>query len=678
MELYSDFLSIVVDLGFENTKIGYSGDECPTNIFSSYVGIPLNLKNRIKNECYKKCLCTKEEFYQFNLIYPLSYLDELSSDVKLKPCLYLNNKNRFSVNEDVLEKILFMNITGDRYIFNLFKNRINDFISNKLHKQTDTKDNIFFENDISDNMLPSINNYEKDYTYEQDKNTNTIVNDNNLTTECYTRENNESTSNILIENTKNYDLLKDTTTSQITTSLHNNSTSKITEHSIFTDTNLCVLKEWANENNYFDFNLIENKAIDIEGIKQMINTYSNNVSCGLNEHLNKFPYLFSLPNKRNSQIKTKISELLFEKYKVPALYFNPKSIFTGFAYNKSVCTVIDVGSCYTDFAICNNGNINKNNYKIFNIGGNTIDIFLEELLQKHNNQICVPYYYDRKSYKNRTSHLDHTHNTVHSTTSNTSNNIADNTTINMADDTTRNMANDTTRNMTDDTTYKTNNDYYNKAKYMPLKDLKNYLCTIADTEMRIDNAKNMIFDENINIYVLPDGQNINITKFQHIGGEIFFTPSLLNNTNAFMHLKNTFISNELFEGLPITLFNMLKNVKSTSTKEELLNNIILTGSTTLLQNFDQRFINEFNKLNLINNNNYMYNDNNNIIHDSNIHNNKNNTNLYTHILNNKKYDRSYASWKGGSILSCFKNFDSFFVTRKEYEDFGFDIVDRKC
>ncbi|CAD2094748.1 actin-like protein, putative [Plasmodium vinckei lentum] len=556
MAQYNDVSSIVIDLGFENTKIGYSGDENPKNIFSSNVGVPLDLEEKIKNEIYRKCLCTKDEFYMFNLIYPLFYLQP-RENIKLKNCLYLDNKNNFNINEDVLEKILFMNINGDRSVYKLIQNRIKGFIGNKLYKQTDTGSEYIDADNINENdknYTEVINNAQTD---SEQNNYNHITNDpNNL---------------------------------------------------------MSTLKEWSEENGYFDLDVLENSYIDICGIKNMLNKY-NNVSCGLNENMENFPYVFSLPNKRNKQIKTKIAELLFEKYKIPAIYFNSKSILTGFAYNKKVCSVVDVGSCYTDFSMCSDGIIDDKNYNIYNIGGTSVDMFLEELLQKHNNSSLGPYY---ESHKEKNMH-----------TNKKASYNSDNVHI----------------------------DYYTKAKYIPLRDLKSYLCEVANSENEINKAKNMTLNEHVDIYILPDGQNINITKFTNIACEIFFTPSLLNETAINSHLNNLYTKEQNFEGIPTTLFNMLQNIKSIEYRQDLLSNIILTGSSTLFQNFNERFINEFANLDMMNNGNFQN----------------------YQVLNNGKDFKKYSSWKGGSILSSFKNFNSFFVTRKEYEEFGFEIVNRKC
>ena len=41
-------------------------------------------------------------------------------------------------------------------------------------------------------------------------------------------------------------------------------------------------------------------------------------------------------------------------------------------------------------------------------------------------------------------------------------------------------------------------------------------------------------------------------------------------------------------------------------------------------------------------------------------------------------DRNYATWIGGSLLSCLPQFESMLITKKEYEEYGATIVNRKC
>ena len=41
-------------------------------------------------------------------------------------------------------------------------------------------------------------------------------------------------------------------------------------------------------------------------------------------------------------------------------------------------------------------------------------------------------------------------------------------------------------------------------------------------------------------------------------------------------------------------------------------------------------------------------------------------------------ERRFATWMGGSIISCYSGFESCWITKDEYEEYGETIVRRKC
>ena len=41
-------------------------------------------------------------------------------------------------------------------------------------------------------------------------------------------------------------------------------------------------------------------------------------------------------------------------------------------------------------------------------------------------------------------------------------------------------------------------------------------------------------------------------------------------------------------------------------------------------------------------------------------------------------ERKFATWIGGSILSCISTFESCWITKTEYEENGASVVHRKC
>jgi actin-related protein len=107
-------------------------------------------------------------------------------------------------------------------------------------------------------------------------------------------------------------------------------------------------------------------------------------------------------------------------------------------------------------------------------------------------------------------------------------------------------------------------------------------------------------------------------------------------------------------------FDILKNLKEINKeeKDELFNNILLTGGNTLHRNFKDRIINEMNNLT------------NNI------------KNLIPRIIleSSHKYlflDKScekYLTWKGGSILASFSSFQTKWITKKDYNEIGAKIT----
>jgi len=41
-------------------------------------------------------------------------------------------------------------------------------------------------------------------------------------------------------------------------------------------------------------------------------------------------------------------------------------------------------------------------------------------------------------------------------------------------------------------------------------------------------------------------------------------------------------------------------------------------------------------------------------------------------------DRSYSNWIGGSLMASLNSFQQMWISRSEYDEYGKDIVQRKC
>lgn len=115
--------------------------------------------------------------------------------------------------------------------------------------------------------------------------------------------------------------------------------------------------------------------------------------------------------------------------------------------------------------------------------------------------------------------------------------------------------------------------------------------------------------------------------------EILFNPKLLGSKN---------------EGVHINLKNTLENLDN-DLVFDYSNNITFAGGTTMIKGFLERIKKEFEKL-----------------------------------WGNKKFSMKYnekninSAWLGGSLVSNLSSFQTEFIDKKEYEEYGSIIIQRKC
>ena len=139
-------------------------------------------------------------------------------------------------------------------------------------------------------------------------------------------------------------------------------------------------------------------------------------------------------------------------------------------------------------------------------------------------------------------------------------------------------------------------------------------------------------------YELPDGKKIEIGSELYKANEILFNPDEdEQKEKGVMSLKNMVVDS----------INKCDN----EIKNDIKENICLTGGTTLLKNFPEKLKNE--------------------ISDSN---EGINFNL------SAEQERLFSTWIGGSIVSSLDNFQFMWVSKKEYNDNGKNllVIDSKC
>ena len=144
---------------------------------------------------------------------------------------------------------------------------------------------------------------------------------------------------------------------------------------------------------------------------------------------------------------------------------------------------------------------------------------------------------------------------------------------------------------------------------------------------------NVFYRKNHVVFKLPDGENINLGEELFQCTEILFNPKIIGNKSDGVHIQLDNAFNILDNDL-IPLF---------------LKNIVFSGGSTLIKGFVERLKVELQKNKRIQKSLMSYNEKN---------------------IN--------SAWIGGSLVSNLSSFQSEFIDKKEYEEYGSIIIQRKC
>jgi actin-related protein len=168
-----------------------------------------------------------------------------------------------------------------------------------------------------------------------------------------------------------------------------------------------------------------------------------------------------------------------------------------------------------------------------------------------------------------------------------------------------------------------------------VRTIKEKCCFVSqDYEADLDKSKSST--ELQQSYELPDGQVVNVNAPRFSAPEALFQPGLIKEGDETPGMH------ELAH----------KSVKECDLdiRNDLTNNVILSGGTTLYEGLPDRLEKELAKL--VPNSNEVK------------------------VIAQK--DRYYSVWIGGSTLSSLSTFKSNWITKSEYDESGAEIVHRKC
>ncbi|KAL1915949.1 uncharacterized protein VTP21DRAFT_6337 [Calcarisporiella thermophila] len=187
-------------------------------------------------------------------------------------------------------------------------------------------------------------------------------------------------------------------------------------------------------------------------------------------------------------------------------------------------------------------------------------------------------------------------------------------------------------------------------KYMKMRtihEFKESVCQVAE----------MPYDENVisarpqRPYEFPDGYNMNVGSERYRVPELLFQPQQYIRKPVVGFTDEETRSVESAVGIPQLIFNSALSC-DIDMRPSLLSNIVVTGGNTLFPGFTERI----------------------------------NQDLYNLAFGQKfkihapgnTVERKYSGWLGGSILASMGTFHQLWVSRKEYEESGASIVEKKC
>lgn len=79
------------------------------------------------------------------------------------------------------------------------------------------------------------------------------------------------------------------------------------------------------------------------------------------------PILFAEPSIHNKEFRCKLTEFIFEKYGVPAVYICKSAVLSAFSCGRSTCLVLDSGHNSTYAVPVHDGYALQKSKKIFSI-----------------------------------------------------------------------------------------------------------------------------------------------------------------------------------------------------------------------------------------------------------------------------------------------------------------------
>lgn len=250
------------------------------------------------------------------------------------------------------------------------------------------------------------------------------------------------------------------------------------------------------------------------------------------------PMLLAEPSTNTQQHREKTVELMFEKYRIPALFLAKNAVLTSFATGRATSLVVDCGGGSTTVAAVHDGYVLQKAVRTSPIGGEVLTECLLKTLESRGVVVRPRFSFKRKEIRPGEFEL--------------SNLEFPNTT----------------------------ESYYRYMQREIAADIKEALCCVPDSN----------FDEvayaNIPTtpYELPDGQTIEVAADRFRIPDLMFNPSLIQTIPG---MDKFAADSASFKGVPQMVIESI-NKCDVDIRRELFSSILLAGGTAAMQQMKER------------------------------------------------------------------------------------------
>ncbi|KAI8552772.1 hypothetical protein RHMOL_Rhmol06G0293600 [Rhododendron molle] len=250
------------------------------------------------------------------------------------------------------------------------------------------------------------------------------------------------------------------------------------------------------------------------------------------------PMLLAEPSSNSQQQREKTAELMFEKYKVPALFLAKNAVLTSFASGRATSLVVDSGGGSTTIAPVHDGYVLQKAVQSSPIGGEFLSDCLMKSLESKGLTIKPRYSFKRKEIRPgefQTVDLDFPN---------------------------------------------TTESYRLYSQRVIAGDIKECVCRAPDTPYDESSYSNIPMTP----YELPDGQTIEIGADRFKIPDVLFNPPLVQTIPGMESFAEIAAS---VRGLPQMVIESI-NKCDVDIRRELFSSILLSGGTASMQQLKER------------------------------------------------------------------------------------------